>query len=263
MSSDAVGVEKKTAVVIGYGRFGALLVELLKDSFEFSVIPGKEVTLPKNVKKTTVESVGEYDFVFPTVPIAAFEDTIVEIKPFLKANQTIVDVCSVKVFPARIMEKHLLELNLIATHPLFGPDSAKQGLDGLKVAFAPLRCDEPNANYLRLAWESIGVQVIDTTPEEHDRDTSYSQAFTYSVARIVVNMNLPEVRFDTRSFQSTSRVAQYSANDSDQLFHDMMFYNPYFPDMLKQLEASWLDTLATLETINDEPRPDELAGEFV
>lgn len=250
----------KTAVVIGYGRFGALMVDILSDEFEFSVISSRPADLPPGIKRAKIEQVGDFDYVFPAVPISAFEDTVIGISPFLKDHQTVVDLCSVKVYPTKIMQKYLQNVKIIATHPLFGPDSAKQGLSGLKVAFAPVRCNEKDAKYLREAWESLGVEVIDTTPEEHDRDSVYSQAFTYSAARIILNMKLPELRFDTRSYQSLTKVAEYSANDSEQLFHDMMYYNPYFPRMLKELEASWLDTLSTLETIKDEPRPNVFDG---
>lgn len=257
--------EKKSAVVIGYGRFGALLCDVLGDSYDFSVIETDEVRAgeaSRNYSIVSLDDVGKYEFVFLAVPIDSFEDVVKKISPLLQKEQVIVDICSVKVFPARVMEKYIGESDIIATHPLFGPDSASLGLEGLKVAFAPIRCSDDNANHLRYAWERHFVNVIDTTPEAHDQDTAYSQAFTYSVARIILNMNLPKIDFDTRSYQAITRVAELSANDTEQLFHDMMHYNPYFPKMLKELEASWLDTLATLETIRDEPKPDVFSSDI-
>jgi hypothetical protein len=51
-------------------------------------------------------------------------------------------------------------------------------------------------------------------------------------------MHLPRVGFKTRSFEALLQVAEFSANDSEQLFHDMLFYNPYYSEMKGQLESS-------------------------
>jgi len=48
------------------------------------------------------------------------------------------------------------------------------------------------------------------------------------------------------------QVAEFSANDSEQLFHDMLFYNPYFPKMKKELEDSIGQTSLTLNEIENE-----------
>ena len=72
-------------------------------------------------------------------------------------------------------------------------------------------------------WEKLGAIVTMTDPEQHDKDSVYSQAFTYSIARIILNMDLPSVGFQTRSFNKLTEVAELSAHDSEQLFHDMLF----------------------------------------
>ncbi len=250
----------KTAAVIGYGRFGELLCSVLKEDFAFSVIESDKTKAERageTYPLVNLSQIADFDFVFLAVPINSFEAVLEQIAPMLHEGQVIVDICSVKVYPSRLMEKLISGAQIIATHPLFGPDSAALGLEGLKVAFSPIRCEINNANHLRYAWERLGVEVIDTTPEEHDKDTSYSQAFTYSIARIINNMGLPRsVEFDTRSYQAIKRVARLSANDTDELFHDMMHYNPYFPAMLEQLEGSWEETLQTLGEIKSEEKPE-------
>jgi prephenate dehydrogenase len=108
----------------------------------------------------------------------------------------------------------------------------------LRVAFCPLRIDKPSIDMLRAFWEKKGAEVIETTPERHDKDTVFSQALTYSIADIVQNMHIPELTFTTKSSNALQQIAEHSGNDSGQLFHDMLFYNPYFPEMKKQLEQA-------------------------
>lgn len=162
------------------------------------------------------------------------------------------DICSVKVHPANVMRKYLPNARLVATHPMFGPDSASKGLAGLQVAVCPLNVDETVTNEVVSLWKDIGVDVIVTTPEAHDKDSVLSQAFTYSIARIILGMNLSAVKLTTRSFNDIADVARLSANDSDQLFHDMLYYNPYFKAMKKEMLDSIVSTTNQLNQIEKE-----------
>lgn len=246
----------KKAAIIGFGRFGELLANLGKDTFDLYVIEPdparREAARQSGFRLISFESLDDVELIFLSVPISQIEDTIQALVPFVDERHLIIDICSVKVYPARLMQKYLTKSMLLATHPMFGPDSAKSGLKGLRVAFCPLRIDAANAEPIRSFWTNLGATVTVTTPEQHDKDSVYSQAFTHSVARIIRNMHLPQVDFRTRSFDSLTQVAQFSANDSEQLFHDMLFYNPYYPDMKKQFEAAIEQTRQRLDEIEAE-----------
>jgi len=111
----------KTVGIIGYGRFGQVLGDLLKKQYEVKVydpeIKAEDLTCG-------LEEVLESVLVFVAVPIRVFEAVIQEISQYKLYNTTIIDVCSVKVYPVEIMEKYLPEhVGIIASHPHFGPDS--------------------------------------------------------------------------------------------------------------------------------------------
>lgn len=252
----------KSAVIIGFGRFGELLADILSQSFDISIIESHQDRIAKiedsNYRLAGIDEISNYDFIFVAVQINKFEDTIYEIADKLRPEQVVVDVCSVKVYPAKVMRQFITKAQIIATHPLFGPDSAKYGLTGLKAAICNIRCQEVNYQFLCDVWKAHGINVIETTPDEHDQDTAYSQAFTYSIAKVILNMDLPKIEFDTRSYQSITKVAEYSANDSAQLFHDMMYFNPYFPKMLAELKQSIGQTVDTLDDIAVEQNNDQI-----
>jgi prephenate dehydrogenase len=76
-----------------------------------------EVSLAKALQNETI---------FIAVPIRDFESLIHEFKNDIQGKKTVIDVCSVKVFPKNVMIENLSsEIDIIATHPLFGPDSLK------------------------------------------------------------------------------------------------------------------------------------------
>jgi prephenate dehydrogenase len=135
---------------------------------------------------------------------------------------------------------------------MFGPDSASHGLQGLQVAICPLTISDSNLHRILRFWQKHGVTIVTTTPEAHDRDAAYSQAFTYSMAKIILGMQMDDVKLKTMSFMALSEVARLSANDSDQLFHDMLYYNPYFKAMKAELLASMATTEARLVAIEQE-----------
>jgi prephenate dehydrogenase len=250
----------KKAAIIGFGRFGQLLADLMKDVFEISVVEPDmtkgELATARGFKLMPLSSLGDADFVFLAVPISAVEGIIKDIAPLVAEHQTVVDGCSVKVYPANLMKKHLQHCQTIASHPLFGPDSAGKGLHGLKMVLCRLNVSDENFDLWRDFWVSKELEVIESTPEEHDKDSVYSQAFTYSIARIILAMKIPDLRFTTRSFNAIKEVAALSANDSDELFHDMLHYNPYFPEMKVRLEKAISTTLDRLKTIENEPMPE-------
>ena len=146
---------KKTAI-IGFGRFGELLANLGKSTFDIYVVETdpmrRQVAETNGFKLLPFESLSDMEFIFLAVPISQIADTIRQLAAMVDEGHTVIDLCSVKVYPARLMEKYLTKSQLLATHPMFGPDSAKKGLTGLQVAFCPLRIDPANSQIVRDFW---------------------------------------------------------------------------------------------------------------
>lgn len=215
------------------GRFGTLLSKILTDNF-------KEVVL--------VESVEEADVVFPCVPIRDFEEVIKDIAPRLKKGALVIDVCSVKVYPIKIMKKYLKNVDIIATHPLFGPDSAKNGLENLPIMVFNISANKDIYRKFKAKCQNMKLKIIEITPEEHDKYMAYSQAYTHFVGRIGQELKLSETPIDTIGFKQTLEIQKYVINDSEELFIDMHKFNPYSKAMREKFikAASKLDTKINL-----------------
>ena len=128
----------KKVGVIGYGRFGKILCDILLKKYQVLIFD-KSSMEDKNVEFSSLEELLECFLVFIAVPIRSFEDIIMEVSRYSLYNTTIIDVCSVKVYPVDIMKNHLPgHVGIIATHPHFGPDSYSPFRE-LKTTVFPVR----------------------------------------------------------------------------------------------------------------------------
>lgn len=153
---------------------------------------------------------------------AALED----IRPHLRPGAMVIDVGSVKVLPVRLMTELLPPTVAIAgTHPLFGPQSARAGLSGRKIAICPVRGDVRRlAAFLRRV---LGLDVILTTPEDHDREAALVQGLTHLIARVLVRMEPWPARLTTASFDHLRAATEMVRYDAASVYEAIERDNPF------------------------------------
>lgn len=249
----------KKVGIVGYGRFGRLLANILRRDFKVYVIEKNEDARSYAAKEALevieFDALKRMDIIFLAVPISALEPVLKRLEPLVNEEQLILDVASVKVHPAGLMEQYLKRCQIIGTHPLFGPDSVNGGLKGLKMVFCELVVSPDNLNFWIDYWGGKGIEVIKTTPDKHDHDMIYSLGLTQTLARFVDNMGLPGLTSTTKNFDAVNEILKLSLSDTDQLYHDMLYYNPYFKEMSKKFSAASekiIDKLAEIQAEKDE-----------
>ena len=226
--------------IVGYGRFGKLLTEALLPFGDIVVYDKSLMSLTPHtqLKVGTLRDVAQADLVFLVVPISEFETTCLEIKNFLKPQTLVVDCCSVKVYPAQIMHQVFSKTQpLIATHPLFGPDSVKKsgGLKEHKIVICPIQCDADRENQLKDIFNRMGLHVLVTTPEEHDKQMANSQGLVHFIGRGLAALNIQSQALSTPDFDALLNINNMVINDTWQLFLDMQRYNPYTKPIREKL----------------------------
>jgi prephenate dehydrogenase len=137
---------------------------------------------------------------------------------------------------------------LLATHPMFGPDSAKAGLTGLPVVLHDLQGASEPLEFWKRTFSELGMNVLLLTPEEHDRAAAYTQGVTHFIGRILDDMGLKSHPIATKGYQRLLDLVQQTCNDPFQLFLDMQNYNPYTPAMRADLMRSLERVSARLDT---------------
>ena len=239
----------KKAGIIGYGRFGKVLADLLSNKYEVRVYDIKAVDNNEGIEICSLSKVLECILVFIAVPIRSFEEVIKEIATYKLYNTTIIDVCSVKVYPVEIMEKHLPDhVGIIASHPHFGPDSYSPFRE-LKATICLVRDVYKRINDVKEIFESQSIRTIDMTSDEHDRIAASSQGVTHFIGRVLNESGIRSTNMNTMGFNELLGVIEQTCNDSWDLFKDLQRYNPYTNDMIDKL-------VGTIEKIHKQIKDD-------
>ena len=145
------------------------------------------------------------------------------------------DVCSIKEHPTRAMKKILPKyVQVLATHPMFGPDSAKDGIKGKKIALCKVRINRSLYVKIKKYLVKHGLRVIETTPEEHDKQIAQSLVLTHFIGRALIEMKLKKIKLDTEGYKRLLHILGVVEHDTWQLFEDMNRYNKYAKNLRKE-----------------------------
>lgn len=215
--------------IIGNGRFGKVLHKLLSTKYYVIVFDNDST---KNQNNTTLTDVLDTDVIFIATPINKFEEVVKEIKPHL-TNQLVIDVLSVKCYPAEVLKKY--NVQAILTHPMFGPDSSKNGYTGLTIVLNQFSATLEQYELWKNFFVETGLKVIELNPEDHDRLAAYSQGVTHFVGRTLNELGFKETPIDTNGAKKLLEIMQQTCNDSFELFNDLQTYNPYTKEMRNKL----------------------------
>lgn len=233
--------------IIGFGSFGQFMTKHLKPYFNISVYnrsDKSEVAAEYGVPYETLEYVASQKNVIVCVPVQFMEEMLIKIAPMITKGARVIDVSSVKVKPVELMKKYLPEhCEIIATHPLFGPQSGKDGIKGLNMVLCPGKRNT-TLQLERFFRDELGLNVLHRTPEVHDIQMAYVQALTHFVGRAVNEMDIPDVEQKTPAYQYLLNIKKNLGGDSYDLFLTIEQENPY----AKGVRESFLKELNKLHS---------------
>jgi prephenate dehydrogenase len=230
--------------VVGLGRFGYFWAEYLStitETWAYNRNPARAT--PPQVRRVTIEELAQADVLFLCVAISSVESVLKSLKPHLKSGALVVDTCSVKVIPVKTMQDVLgRDFRIMASHPMFGPDSAKNGVQGLPMVLYPIQDAEEDYKHWSQLFEKTGLKVLRISPEEHDKVGAYTQGVTHFIGRVLSRLSLEPHSMGTKGYQSLLEIMQQTCNDPFQLFLDLQNYNPYTSQMRDELHSAFLET---------------------
>jgi prephenate dehydrogenase len=228
--------------IIGLGQFGRFAAAHLAPHFDVAAYDPEPpaATIPR-VELMGLAEVAAAQFVLLCVPVQQLRDVLTEIGPFLQADACVIDACSVKMVPMQWLEEVLPpNADYLGAHPLFGPNSATEGFEGHTVVLCPGRGEQLEcvAEFLR----SLGLFVIITDAETHDRDSARAQALAQYVGRGLRSVARADSDITTYAADLLNEVAIVVGDDSWELFEAIQKLNPFAAEARRELRAS-LDDL--------------------
>jgi prephenate dehydrogenase len=230
--------------VYGMGRFGSFWAKELADhGFEVIAYSRRSKNVPPGVRPGTEEEVLTTSALFFCVSISSFRDVLARTSGSIGKDTVVMDTCSVKLYPAKVMQELLpSSVQSIATHPMFGPDSGRDGVSGLPLVICPVNCKQEILSWWAHEFARWGLDVIRMSCDQHDREAAWSQGITHFVGRTLSELSLGDTKLATKGYKSLMSVVEQTCNDPIQLFYDLQRYNPYARDMRMELKGA-LDTV--------------------
>jgi len=217
--------------IIGFGRFGKLVAHYLARDLDVYVDnrSDKDAEIAgTGAHPAPLDMVCRQKIVIPCVPISTLKENLKTIAPLLEPGAVVIDVCSVKEYPVQWMLEELPEsISILATHPMFGPDSAADSLQDRKICLCQVRVPDAQYQKIKKYLTSKGLIVIEATAREHDEQIATSLSLTHLIGRTLSECGAKPLDIDTEGYKRLIHILEVVERDTWQLFQDMHRYNPY------------------------------------
>lgn len=229
-----------TIGVYGLGRFGSFFSSVLSRGGAEVIACSRSLhEAPEGVALRSEEEVLNADYLFFTVAISSFEEVLRKVGPRIGKDTVVLDTCSVKTYPAKWMKANIpQDVYKIATHPMFGPDSGRNGVEGLPLVMCPISGKDERYERIKSYFISLGLKVLEMSERKHDMQAAYSQGVTHFVGRVLHEMGMKPTEIATSGYKSLMTIVDQTCNDPLQLFYDLQRFNPYAKEMRLSLQVA-------------------------
>jgi len=196
------------AAIIGAGKMGTWFTRFfLEEGYSVTVSDKDKGKLLKIENAFPVEtadapaSVKDADIILVCVPIDDFEDVIKEIRSNVSSGQVIMDICSIKEPPVKIMHKHIKRGIVLGMHPVFGPGSTS--VKNKNFILTPMSSEEKKfAEDFKVWLEGKEAHVSIMSPRKHDELMSIVLGLPHFIGLVACDILL-----DQSTLSETRRVA--------------------------------------------------------
>jgi chorismate mutase/prephenate dehydrogenase len=169
LARDAAAQARHILIVGGGGQMGQLLADILEARGHTLDI------LEKADGRDRAEAVSKADLTLISVPMSDAVDVARDIAPLVPPDAALADINSLKRDICLAMADNCRG-QVLGTHPMFGPTVSS--LRRQKVVVCPVR-PGPVTDWFRQELQAIGAELIETTPEAHDRMMAVVQVLVH------------------------------------------------------------------------------------
>ncbi len=247
----------KTAI-LGAGKMGVWFARFCRENGEEVIISDRKkeklARIGKEIGVETDDFVGavkKADNIIICVPIDAFEEVVKKIAPSVREGQTVVDICSIKEQPVRIMHQYLRKALVLGTHPVFGPGS--RSVKNKAYILTPTNAEEEEFAGKYKKWlEKVGARVFTMSPRKHDEIMSVVLGFPHFLGLVACDTLLEQIYYPESkkvagtTYQMLFTLAEATAMENPELFSSLQFNLPEMQNLEKLLiekAGEWLQLI--------------------
>jgi prephenate dehydrogenase len=235
--------------ILGTGKMGRWFAKFfLKEGYSVVVADRNKRKLESVKNDLAVETtdfaaaVQTADRVLICVSINAFEAVVKTIAPYIGKGKIVMDICSIKEKPVRIMHDYLKKGLVLGTHPVFGPGS--KDVQNKAFILTPTNKQEREfAETLKVWLETKKARVFMISPEEHDRLMSVVLGFPHFLGLVACDTLLEQKDYlETKNVAGTTyrilfTLAEVTAMENPELFSSLQFSLPE----MEKIESAFIE----------------------
>lgn len=246
----------RVAIIGGAGKMGQWFTKFFLDQDASVIVSGRTQEKLLKVKRKfgveitdNINAVKKADRVLVCVPIETFEDVVKEIHSHVKPNQVIMDICSIKEFPVKIMHKYITKGTTLGTHPMFGP-SAKSIKDQNFILTPTNPREEQFANEFKTWLEKRKAKVTIMQPRKHDEMMSIVLGLSHFVGMVACDTLLSgsdyaeTIKISGSTFKLLSMLAETVASQDPDFYATLQITLPSVEKnerLFYEKAGDWLD----------------------
>ena len=195
--------------VIGAGKMGMWFAKFFQTKgYDVRVADRKKEKIANlekdlSIKATTdfKEAVTDADQVLICVSINAMEEVVKTLAPALHKGQVVMDICSIKETPVKLMHENIKGALVLGTHPVFGPGS--NGVKHKAYILTPTNPEEEKFAQDFKKWlQKEEAHVFLMSPKKHDELMSVVLGLPHFLGLIAC-----ETLLEQKDFSKTKKVA--------------------------------------------------------
>ena len=235
--------------ILGAGKMGAWFAKFfLEEGYSVVVADRKKEKLEKLKSELAVETadfleaIEDADRILICVSINAFESIVKMIAPSIRENQVVMDICSIKKLPVKVMHKYIKRGIVLGTHPVFGPGS--KGIGHKAFVLTPTRPEEKKFAETFKTWlEKKEARVFVISPEKHDELMSVVLGLPHFLGVVACDALLEQVDYaGTKKVAGTTyrlllTLAEATALENPELFASLQLNLPE----LEKVESRFIE----------------------
>jgi arogenate dehydrogenase (NADP+), plant len=255
--------QPQTIAIVGFGNFGQFL------GATFAAQGHRVVGCSRGDYADAARAIGcEYvrsadalldadpDIVILCTSIMSLSSVLARFPVGRLAGRLVVDVLSVKLYPKGILLEVLPETaDLLCTHPMFGPESAKVSWADLPFVYDVVRlsagataaASKQRCDAFLNVWRLERCAMVSMSCQAHDEYAASTQFITHTTGRMLAELDVKSTPINTRGYESLLGVVENTTKDSFDLYYGLYRYNPSARAVLDKLESALASLRAKLD----------------
>ena len=221
-------------IIGGNGQMGKSLIDFFKRN-------GKKVIFSdKNTEISNKKVAKNSDIIILAIPLKYYKDVLDEIHEFLTEDKLLMDIGSLKEEQGKLM-KNYHSGEILATHPLFGPEKKFKGNEN-SIIICKINSGD-KTDFLIDLFKNEGLNIIEMSPDEHDEIMAYIHGFYYLMN--ITYIDILKEKFGkiskiekimTTSFQKYILGLENIFNTKDWLIELIAYENRYIEKVAKNFK---------------------------